>query len=158
MYTDGHPRSLHAAPPSPCPMVVSVGQAPGLGAAASSTPGAGVSEYAVAGSRIGRPINIGAGRHTGIPFPAEAEIVFEDFMAPPAVRAVPEGPFGEWPGYYAPNSRPDPVLEVRVVYHRNEPIIVGAPPMRPTLPCFWSGTDRKSTRLHSSHQSASRMP
>ncbi len=124
----------------PCPMVVCVGQAPVLGAAAASTPGPGVSEYAVAGARIGRPIDVIAGRHTGIPFPAEAEIVFEGFMEPPETRAAPEGPFGEWPGYYASNSRPEPVLNVRAVYHRDDPIIVGAPPMRPTLPGFWYGT------------------
>ena len=123
-----------------CPMVVSAGQKPVLGAVAASTPGPGISEYAVAGSRIGRPIEIIKGKHTGIPFPADSEIVFEGFMPPPEQRSEAEGPFGEWPGYYASSTRPEPVLEIKAIYHRNDPIIVGAPPMKPTLPGFWFGT------------------
>src|SRR5262249_9756821 len=46
-----------------CPMVISVGQAPVLGAVGASTPGPGVSEYAVAGSRLGRPIEVVHGKH-----------------------------------------------------------------------------------------------
>ena len=128
----------------PCPMVVSVGQAPVLGAVAASTPGPGMSEFTVAGSRLGRPIELINGKHTGIPFPADSEIVFEGFMPPPDEKAVTEGPFGEWPGYYASNSRPEPALDIKAVYHRNDPIIVGAPPMRPTLPGFWYGTGGSS--------------
>jgi 4-hydroxy-3-polyprenylbenzoate decarboxylase len=124
----------------PCPMVISVGQAPVLGAAAASTAAEKVSEFALAGARIGRPIEVITGKHTGIPFPADSEIIFEGFMPPPDQRAVDEGPFGEWPGYYASNSRPEPVFEIKAVYHRNNPIITGAPPMRPTLPGFWFGT------------------
>ncbi len=123
-----------------CPMVISVGQAPVLGAAAASTAAEKVSEYALAGARIGRPIEVVAGKHTGIPFPADAEIVFEGFMPPPDRRSASEGPFGEWPGYYASNSRLEPVLEIKAIYHRNDPIITGAPPVRPTLPGFWFGT------------------
>ncbi|MEA2936538.1 MAG: hypothetical protein QOC56_42, partial [Alphaproteobacteria bacterium] len=122
-----------------CPMVISVGQSPVLGAVGPSTPGPNVSEYDVAGSRIGRAIEVINGKHTGIPFPADAEIVFEGFMPSPEEVAVPEGPFGEWPGYYASSTRPEPVLQVKAIYHRNDPIIVGAPPMKPTLSAFHEG-------------------
>ncbi len=127
-----------------CPMVITVGQSPVLGAVGPATPAANVSEYDIAGSRLGRPINVIRGRHTGIPFPADAEIVFEGFMPPPEELSVPEGPFGEWPGYYASNTRPEPVLQVKAIYHRNDPIIVGAPPMKPTLPAFHQGTSGSS--------------
>ena len=50
-------RRKYWAQGKPCPMVVSVGQAPVLGAVAASTPGPGLSEFAVAGSRLGRPID-----------------------------------------------------------------------------------------------------
>ena len=40
-----------------------------------------------------------------------------------------EGPFGEWTGYYASGEHPEPVLEVEAIYHRNDPIILGVPPM-----------------------------
>ena len=73
-------RRKYWAQGKPCPMVVSVGQAPVLGAVAASTPGPGLSEFAVAGSRLGRPIELIQGKHTGIPFPADSEIVFEGFM------------------------------------------------------------------------------
>ena len=123
-----------------CPMVVTVGQAPVLGAVAASTAAEGVSEFAIAGARLGRPVELLDGKHTGLPFPADAEIVFEGTMPPPEEVSVAEGPFGEWPGYYASNSRPEPVLQIKAVYHRDDPIIVGAPPVRPVLPGFWYGT------------------
>ena len=71
-----------------------------------------------------------------MPFPADSELVFEGFMPPPEEVAVPEGPFGEWPGYYASNTRPEPVLQVKAIYHRNDPIMIGSPPMKPTLPAL----------------------
>ena len=123
-----------------CPMAISVGQAPALGAAAASTLAEGASEFAAAGGRLGRPIELIAGRHTGVPFPADSEIVFEGFMPPPSVETRTEGPFGEWPGYYASNSRPEPVLKIKAIYHRNDPIITGAPPAKPTYPGTYFGT------------------
>jgi len=85
-----------------------------------------------------------AGRHTGLPFPAESELVFEGFMPSPDIASAAEGPFGEWPGYYASIARAEPVLQVSAVYHRKDPIIVGAPPVKPTLPGFWYGTGGSS--------------
>src|SRR5688572_20986259 len=101
-----------------CPMAVSVGQSPVLGAIGAATPGPNVCEYDLAGARIGRPIEVIKGRHTGIPFPADAELVFEGSMPPPEEASAPEGPFGEWPGYYASSVRPEPVLKVKAIYHR----------------------------------------
>ena len=72
-----------------CPMVVSVGQAPALGAAAAATSPENVCEFDVAGGRIGRPINLVKGRVTGVPFPTDCELVYEGFM-PLAGEAVHE--------------------------------------------------------------------
>jgi 4-hydroxy-3-polyprenylbenzoate decarboxylase len=124
----------------PCPMAICVGQAPVLGTLAATTLPAGVSEYAVAGARIGRPIDVVLGPETGLPIPADGEIVFEGVMHPPDVEARPEGPFGEWPGYYASGTRPEPVLKVAAIHHRNNPIMVGMPPAKPTLPGTYYGT------------------
>jgi len=44
---------------------------------------------------------------------------------------LPEGPFGEWTGYYASGGRPEPVLDVKAIYHRNDPIMLGLPPNKP---------------------------
>jgi 4-hydroxy-3-polyprenylbenzoate decarboxylase len=123
----------------PCPIAVSVGQAPALGAAAASTPPEMASEFAAAGGRLGRPIQLVTGGVTGIPFPADAELVFEGTMPPPEQLSMQEGPFGEWPGYYT-STGPEPVLQVKAIYHRNDPIIVGAPPAKPTYPGTYFGT------------------
>ena len=48
-------------------------------AAAGSTPPKGVWEFALAGGRLGRPIELVKGQFTGIPFPADCELVFEGF-------------------------------------------------------------------------------
>jgi UbiD family decarboxylase len=122
-----------------CPMVVTVGQAPALGAAAAATIAEHVSELEVAGGRIGRPIKVVKGRLTNLPFPCDAEIAYEGFMPSPQELTMNEGPFGEWPGYYA-SSGPEPVLQVKAIYHRNDPIQVAQPPARPIYPGTYFGT------------------
>lgn len=118
----------------PCPMIVTVGQAPILGVAASAAAKPGESEYALAGGRIGRPIDVVAGRITGLPMPATAELAFEGFMPPVEEDSRPEGPFGEWPGYYASHQHPEAVLKVSAVYHRRDAIVIGQPPTKPNYP------------------------
>ena len=86
----------------------------------------GVSEYAWVGGLRGEPVPVVRGQVTGLPLPANAEIVFEGY-ARPDLR-LPEGPFGEWTGYYASDTRPEPVLEVEAMYFRNSPILLGQPP------------------------------
>ena len=123
-----------------CPVAVTVGQAPVLGAVAATTISSGVSEFAVAGGRIGRAIRVVEGPVTGLPFPADAEIAFEGEMPPPDVESRSEGPFGEWPGYYASADRPEPVIRVAAAYHRDDPIVTAAPPAKPTYPGTYYGT------------------
>jgi 3-polyprenyl-4-hydroxybenzoate decarboxylase len=36
------------------------------------------------------------------------------------------------------------VLQVKAIYHRNDPIIVGSPPMKPTLPALHHGSGGSS--------------
>ncbi len=118
-----------------CPVLVSVGQEPVLTALGSSsiyrTP-QGVSEFEVAGHLHGSPYPVIRGGVTGLPMPATAEIVIEGFIpSPDGDGLLPEGPFGEWTGYYAHGRRPETRIEVQAVYHRNDPIIFGASPTRP---------------------------
>jgi UbiD family decarboxylase len=127
-------RKKYWAKGKPCPMVVTVGQAPVLGVAASAAARQGESEYAVAGGRIGRPIDVVKGKLTGLPIPATAEIAFEGFMPPLEQESAVEGPFGEWPGYYASHPHPEAVLKVGAIYHRNDPIVIGHPPTKPNYP------------------------
>src|SRR5581483_12382656 len=66
---------------------------------------------------------------TGLPIPADAEIVIEGYAD--ANDKMVEGPFGEWTGYYASGEREEPVMRVSAVYHRNDPIILASPPNVP---------------------------
>lgn len=118
----------------PCPTVVVVGQAPVLGQVAGNASRVGVSEFATAGGLIGEPIRVVRGELTGLPIPADAELAFEGFVPPLEEDSRIEGPFAEWTGYYASAARPEPVFRVDAVYHRDDPIIVGQPPAKPTFP------------------------
>lgn len=118
----------------PCPIAISVGQAPILGVVASGASKDGEPEYATAGGRIGRPVDVVPGRVTGLPIPADAELVYDGYMPPPQQDSRTEGPFGEWPGYYASDERKEPVMHVKAIYHRNNPIMIGQPPTKPTYP------------------------
>src|SRR5205085_10984064 len=59
--------------------------------------------------------------------PAPAEIVQEGYVNPD--KHVVEGPFGEWTGHYAGGAEECTVLDVKALYHRNDPILLGVPPM-----------------------------
>jgi len=114
-----------------CPVAVVNGDDPALFIAGFESLPAGVSELDFAGAIRGAPIDVFAGPHTGLPIPALAEIVLEGELLPMDRETLPEGPFGEFTGYYAADRRPGPVMEVRAVHHRTDPILLGSPPMKP---------------------------
>lgn len=87
----------------------------------------GVFEIDIVGGLRGRPTKMVRGKVTGLPFPAGAEIVLEGYATRDNVKM--EGPFGEWTGHYAGGIRPTPVLDIKAIYHRNDPILLGVPPM-----------------------------
>jgi len=113
----------------PCPVIVSVGQDPVLFMVSGNEIDYGVSEFDYAGGLKGGPIEVIEGKSTGLPFAANAEIVIEGWMDPKDRKT--EGPFGEWTGYYASSSRPEPVIRVENIYYRNDPILCCARPGRP---------------------------
>ena len=87
----------------------------------------GTCEFDVVGGIRGQALQCVRGKLTGLPFPANAEIVIEGYLTQGHDKM--EGPFGEWTGYYASGEHPEPVLEIEALYHRNDPIILGVPPM-----------------------------
>lgn len=113
----------------PCPIAVVPGPDPLLFIAACSEIPFGMTEYDWAGGVRGKPYSVFRGRATGLPLPADAEIVLEGFVYPGETRT--EGPFGEWTGYYGSQSRNEPVIRVQTVYHRHQPIMFGYPPQQP---------------------------
>jgi 4-hydroxy-3-polyprenylbenzoate decarboxylase len=87
----------------------------------------GLCEYDIVGGMRKKPVECVRGKVTGLPFPANSEIVFEGFLNNDNRKF--EGPFGEWTGYYASDESAQPVLEIEAIYHRNDPIILGVPPI-----------------------------
>ncbi len=114
-----------------CPIAISFGQAPEVWAAATQQMPEGMSEYDWAGWLRGKPVEVVKGPLTGLPIPATAEIVIEGEFLPPEKEMLPEGPFGEWTGHYgtARFGGKAPVVKVKSVMHRNDPILLGSPPL-----------------------------
>jgi UbiD family decarboxylase len=127
----GHHGDLHRekyfARGEPLPLVMVLGGDPLCFFYGGTEAPYGVFEIDIVGGLRGRPIKMVRGKVTGLPFPASAEIVLEGYVAPD--RKVMEGPFGEWTGHYAGGQSPKTVLDVKAIYHRNDPILLGVPPM-----------------------------
>ena len=113
----------------------------------------GLTEYDWAGGVRGVPYRVMKGPVTGLPFPADAEIVIEGFVDPK--EAEVEGPFGEWTGYYASLERPEPFMRVEAIYHRNDPIILGSPPNVPPDEQSFYRAFMRSARLREDLEAAS---
>ena len=83
-----------------------------------------VSEYDVAGGIKGQPIEVVRAQHSDLLLPAAAEMVIEGLIHPNATR--PEGPFGEFTGYYGYRDEQCPLIEVTAVHFRSAPILTNA--------------------------------
>jgi phenylphosphate carboxylase alpha subunit len=88
--------------------------------AASPMP-SGVSEVDIVGGIRGEPLEMVKCETIDLEVPATAEIVIEGEMLPGDL--VDEGPFGEFTGYIGGRREPRPVIRVKAVTHRNDPIL-----------------------------------
>jgi 4-hydroxy-3-polyprenylbenzoate decarboxylase len=129
----------------PCPVVISAGHHPLFLFAGSLAVPLSISEYDYIGSVIGSRVPVIRGELTDLPIPAFSEIAFEGFIHPNDLRE--EGKFGEWPGYYVSEAKPEPVVRVGRVYHRNDPILMGAWPGRPPHDTTYRNSIIKSASL-----------
>jgi 4-hydroxy-3-polyprenylbenzoate decarboxylase len=112
-----------------CPVAISIGHDPLLLIVGGTEVDFGMSEFDQASAIRGAPVELVAGPLTGLPIPATAELVLEGEIPPD--ETLPEGPFGEWAGYYASGQRPAPVVRVGSVSHRDDPIVLGCIPGKP---------------------------
>ena len=112
-----------------CPVAVSIGHDPLLLLMGGLEIDYGTNEYDVAGGIRGEPVQLVKAPYSGLPVPAAAEIVLEGDI-PPEERHE-EGPFGEWTGYYAGGQRQVPIIRVRSVLYRHNPIVLGCLPGKP---------------------------
>lgn len=94
----------------------------------------GIGEYEYAGSFRGKPVEVTSGETVDLPIPACAEIVLEGEIA--EGDNMNEGPFGEYTGYYGGGISQCPVVRLKAILHRDNPIIHGAPPLM--RPSSWS--------------------
>jgi 4-hydroxy-3-polyprenylbenzoate decarboxylase len=128
----------------PCPVAVVNGPDPALFIAGFEYLPEGASEYDFAGAIRGRPLEVIEAPLTRLPVPARAELVLEGHLLN---ETLPEGPFGEFTGYYASDKRPAPVMKVEAVHWRNDPILLGSPPMKP--PRFHFGLPLRAASMWS---------
>ena len=135
-----------------CPVAIVGGEDPALFISGFEYLAAGVSEFDFAGAIKGSPIEVHPGPMTGLPIPAYAEIIIEGRLKPLSEASLPEGPFGEFTGYFAADKRPCPVMEVTAIHHRNDPILLGSPPMKP--PRFHFGLPLRAAGIWSNLESA----
>jgi UbiD family decarboxylase len=124
-----HIRNKYWAKGEPCPVVIATGGDLLLYLMASMELPWGENEMEWTGGWREKPMAVIRGPVTGLPIPADAEIAIEGFLPPNLVK--PEGPFGEWRGYYSASGREEPGVEVASLLHRHDPILVASVPRIP---------------------------
>jgi UbiD family decarboxylase len=127
------------------PVTVSFGHDPLLLVLGGTEVPAGVSELAYAGAVLGERVPVVVGKDTGLPIPAGSEIAIEGWLRPDHLRD--EGPFGEWTGYYSGRRRPNLALDITRLYHRDNPVLLGAPPGKPPHDYSYMRTVMKSAMI-----------
>ena len=110
----------------PCPVAVSLGHTPALLIAATLNVPQSMSEYDYAGAILKENIEVIEGVATNLFLPAFSECVLEGECLPG--ESALEGPFGEWTGYYAGERKPAPLMHIKNIFHRNEPVVIGCSP------------------------------
>lgn len=101
----------------PLEVALLIGVSPEVYLAAAASLAYEEDELVVAASLAGRPLDMRPCRHIGLHVPSSAEIVIEGRILPKVRR--PEGPYGDWMGYYV--SRPDShVVKVEGVSWRKQ--------------------------------------
>ena len=112
-----------------CPVVISCGHDPALFLVAHQEIDHELDEFAYAGGQRGKAIEVIPSELHSLPMPAYSEIVLEGEILPG--ETAEEGPFGEFMGYYASEASILPVVRIRRVYWRHNPILTLAVPSRP---------------------------
>jgi len=105
----------------PMPFAVVLGASPLCSLVAGVSFKKGESEVDYAGGLSQEPIQLIKCETNDLLVPAYAEIVIEGEILPNV--KLPEGPFGEFPGYRTGGSNLSPALQVKAITYRNNPII-----------------------------------
>lgn len=108
----------------PCEIAVIYGPDPLQFAMSALAYGSGTSELDYIGGMYGEPVELVEGTETDLSFPSNAEIAVEGRLEPK--KTMPEGPFGEFQGYYGRPEDDAFVIDVKAVHHRDDPILTAA--------------------------------
>ena len=109
------------APNERFPVALVIGPDPTVVMTAPAPIPFGTDELAVAGALRGNPLQLVPCKTIPLEVPATAEIVIEGEIDPDELRD--EGPFGEFTGHYGGHKAPRPVIHVKAMTHRNDPIL-----------------------------------
>lgn len=85
----------------------------------------GVCEYDVMGGLLGEPVEVVKCETSDLLVPASAEIIFEGELNTNMDTFTMEGPFGEYTGYYCTVPSKRPVITIKCITFRNDPILRG---------------------------------
>lgn len=113
----------------PCPVAIATGVDPLLYLLSGMEMPWDANEMELAGGWRGESLNVIPGPTTGLPIPANAEFAVEGFMT--SGKMLPEGPFGEWRGYYSKPGGEEPSIDISCMMHRHAPILVTSAPCIP---------------------------
>lgn len=93
------------------------------------------SEWDIIGASQGFPVALTPCETVPLEVPAHAEVVIEGFVSPDPETFRPEGPFGEFTGYFGGAQSPKPTVKVTAITHRHDPIFRGTVEgVRPGMP------------------------
>lgn len=105
----------------PMEIAIAIGTEPVSSFLAATPVPYGISEADIAGAIRGEPMELVKCETIGLSVPATSEIVIEGEILPYERRD--EGPFGEYTGYMATYRSPKPVIHVKAITFRNNPIL-----------------------------------
>jgi UbiD family decarboxylase len=109
------------APGEPFPVAIVLGPDPTVVMTAPAPLPFGTDELAIAGALRGKPLELVRCKTIPLEVPASAEIVIEGEISVDELRD--EGPFGEFTGHYGGHRAPRPVIRVKAITHRDNPIL-----------------------------------
>lgn len=121
----------------PMPVATAIGVDPALLAASCLRLAYGQDELAVAGAIRGKAVELVKCQSLDLEVPAHAEIILEGEIPVDEKEWKEEGPFGEFTGYYGGIRMKRPVIQLKAVTYRDDPILQGtlegAPPCESTV-------------------------
>ncbi len=118
-------RKKYKAAGKPMPVTVAIGVDPLSTLTACSPHRIGEDEADFAGALNGEPVELIRCETNDLLAPAHAEILLEGEIS--SDIALPEGPFGEFPGYRTQGWAPQPVFMIKAITYRKNPIICMTP-------------------------------